>query len=55
MAIVLPLGASVAGPVGTANAAFDPNGFDFWVDSEMGPIKSRVFRAANGNLSLIHI
>lgn len=53
MAIVLPLGASVAGPVGTANAAFDPNGFDFWVDSEMGPIKSRVFRAANGNTNRV--
>ncbi|MGW0044292.1 alpha/beta hydrolase [Rhodococcus sp. NPDC003348] len=50
MAIVLPLGASVAGPVGTANAAYDPNfGFDFWVRSDMGDIKSRIFRAANGN------
>ena len=32
-----------------ASAAFNPDGFDFWVDSEMGPIKSRVFRAADGN------
>lgn len=50
MAMVLPLGASVAGPVGIANAAYDANfGFDFWVDSAMDPIKSRVFRAADGN------
>lgn len=50
LAIVLPLGVSVAGPVGTASAAFDPNfGFDFWVDSDMGGIKSRIFRAADGN------
>ncbi|WP_245709166.1 alpha/beta hydrolase [Rhodococcus tukisamuensis] len=50
MAILLPLGASVAGPVGTASAAYDPNfGFDFWADSDMGPIKSRIFRAADGN------
>ncbi|TJZ75353.1 esterase family protein [Rhodococcus oryzae] len=49
LAIVLPLGVSVAGPVGTASAAFNPSGFDFWVDSDMGPIKSRVFRAADGN------
>ncbi|WP_278260781.1 alpha/beta hydrolase family protein [Nocardia sp. AG03] len=49
LAVVLPLGASVAGSTGTATAAFDPSGFDFWVDSEMGPIKSRIFRAADGN------
>ncbi|MFE3291221.1 alpha/beta hydrolase [Rhodococcus sp. NPDC059234] len=50
LAMLLPLGVSVAGPVGIANAAFDPNfGYDFWVDSDMGPIKSRIFRAADGN------
>ncbi|MFI6048071.1 alpha/beta hydrolase [Nocardia sp. NPDC051321] len=49
MAILLPLGVSVAGPAGPASAAFNPDGFDFWVDSEMGPIKNRVFRAADGN------
>ncbi|MFE5286012.1 alpha/beta hydrolase [Nocardia sp. NPDC056611] len=33
-----------------ADAAFNADGFDFWVDSaDMGPIKSRVFRAADGN------
>ncbi|GAA5047221.1 alpha/beta hydrolase [Nocardia callitridis] len=49
LAVLLPLGASVAGPAGTASAAFNPDGIDFWVDSSMGPIKSRVFRAADGN------
>ncbi len=49
-AMLLPLGASVAGPVGIANAAFDPGfGYDFWVESDMGGIKSRIFRAADGN------
>src|SRR2546423_8379070 len=38
LAIVLPLGVSVAGPAGSASAAFNPDGFDFWVDSSMGPI-----------------
>ncbi|NKY28282.1 alpha/beta hydrolase [Nocardia gamkensis] len=49
LAVLLPLGVSVAGPAAPASAAFNPDGFDFWVDSEMGPIKSRVFRAADGN------
>lgn len=39
---------SAVGP--RASAAFDPAGFDFWVESPaMGPIKTRVFRAADGN------
>ncbi|WP_067687429.1 alpha/beta hydrolase [Nocardia jejuensis] len=45
---LLPFGASVAvadGPSG----GYDPSGFDFFVDSSMGSIKSRVFRAADGN------
>ncbi|WP_433622036.1 alpha/beta hydrolase [Nocardia sp. CA-120079] len=33
----------------SADAAFNADGFDFWVDSSMGPIKSRIFRAADGN------
>ncbi|MGN2634851.1 alpha/beta hydrolase [Nocardia takedensis] len=49
MAVVLPLGASMAGGTGAASAAFNPDAFDFWVDSSMGPIKSRIFRAADGN------
>ncbi|MGN2634850.1 alpha/beta hydrolase [Nocardia takedensis] len=36
-----------------ANAAFDPAAFDFWVDSGMGPIKSRVLRAADGNTNRV--
>ncbi|TQF66305.1 esterase family protein [Rhodococcus spelaei] len=54
LAMLLPLGVSVAGPVGTASAAFNPNfGFDFWVDSDMGGIKSRIFRAADGNTNRV--
>ncbi|MFF0532123.1 alpha/beta hydrolase [Nocardia amikacinitolerans] len=53
MAVVLPLGASVAGQGATASAAFNPEGFDFWVDSSMGPIKSRIFRAADGNTNRV--
>ncbi|WP_067696415.1 alpha/beta hydrolase [Nocardia jejuensis] len=54
LAMLMPLGVSVAGVGGTANAAFDPSGFDFWVDSaSMGPVKSRVFRAADGNTSRV--
>ncbi|WP_107659899.1 alpha/beta hydrolase [Nocardia suismassiliense] len=46
VAITLPFGGGLGAP---AQAAFDPGGFDFWVDSSMGPIKSRIFRAADGN------
>lgn len=54
MAILLPLGASVAGPVGAANAGIvDCLQCDFWVDSDMGPIKSRIFRAADGNTNRV--
>ncbi|MVU79732.1 esterase family protein [Nocardia sp. ET3-3] len=53
LAIALPLGVSAVG-AGTANAALDPSGFDFYVDSaSMGPVKSRVFRAADGNTSRV--
>ncbi|MRH86155.1 esterase family protein [Nocardia sp. SYP-A9097] len=52
VALLLPFGVSVAG-VGAAHAAFDPSGFDFWTDSAMGPIKSRIFRAADGNTSRV--
>ncbi|MFI6870936.1 alpha/beta hydrolase [Nocardia sp. NPDC050406] len=52
-ALLLPLG--IAAPLAPpAAAAFDPSGFDFWVDSPvMGPIKSRVFRAADGNTNRV--
>ncbi|MCM6776854.1 esterase family protein [Nocardia sp. CDC159] len=48
LVVSLPLGATAV-TAGPAAAAFDPAGFDFWVDSGMGPIKSRIFRAADGN------
>ncbi|MCM6778741.1 esterase family protein [Nocardia sp. CDC159] len=54
LAVLLPLGAALTGGAGTASAAFTPEGFDFWVDSPvMGPIKSRIFRAADGNTSRV--
>ncbi|MQY26913.1 Diacylglycerol acyltransferase/mycolyltransferase Ag85B [Nocardia sp. RB56] len=53
LAVVLPLSVAVGG-AGTAAAAFDPSAMDFWVDSPvMGPIKSRIFRAADGNTSRV--
>ncbi|MFI8569581.1 alpha/beta hydrolase [Rhodococcus sp. NPDC078407] len=53
MAMVLPLGLAVAGGGATANAAFDGNAIDVWTDSSMGPIKSRVWRAADGNTNRV--
>ncbi|WP_425302653.1 alpha/beta hydrolase [Nocardia wallacei] len=54
LAMTLPLGVSVVGSGATATAAFDPSGFDFWVDSPvMGPIKSRIFRAKDGNTNRV--
>ncbi|WP_067718156.1 alpha/beta hydrolase [Nocardia yamanashiensis] len=53
LATMLPFGVSVAG-AGAAHAAFNPSGFDFYVDSaSMGPVKSRIFRAADGNTSRV--
>ncbi|MGV9414280.1 alpha/beta hydrolase [Nocardia sp. NPDC003693] len=52
LAAVLPFGVSVAAPgfePATAHAAYNPDGLDFYVDSSMGPIKSRIFRALDGN------
>ncbi|MFB8009449.1 alpha/beta hydrolase [Nocardia sp. NPDC056000] len=47
--LLLPLGVTVVGSP-PATAAFTPAAFDFWVDSPvMGPIKTRVLRAADGN------
>ncbi|MEV6770999.1 alpha/beta hydrolase family protein [Nocardia sp. NPDC051030] len=52
-ALLLPLGVTMAGTP-SATAAFDPGAFDFWVDSPvMGPIKTRIFRAADGNTSRV--
>ncbi len=49
MAVALPLGLAVVGTGATANAAFDPRAFDFVTESSMGPIKSRIWPAADGN------
>ncbi|MGB3773449.1 MAG: alpha/beta hydrolase family protein [Rhodococcus sp. (in: high G+C Gram-positive bacteria)] len=49
MAAAIPLGLAVVGTGATANAAFDPTAQDFWVGSSMGDIKSRIWRAADGN------
>ncbi|WP_188543902.1 alpha/beta hydrolase [Rhodococcoides trifolii] len=49
LSIALPLGLAVVAVGPTANAAFDPGAQDVWADSAMGPIKSRVWRASDGN------
>jgi diacylglycerol O-acyltransferase/trehalose O-mycolyltransferase len=43
----------VVGGAPTGKAAYNDDGFDFWVDSGMGSIKTRVFRAADGNTSRV--
>ncbi|MFQ6394837.1 alpha/beta hydrolase [Nocardia sp. KC 131] len=53
LALLLPLGITIAGGGATASAAFNPAAFDFWVDSGMGPIKTRVLRAADGNTNRV--
>lgn len=52
-AVLWPLGAAVTELPAPAKAEFWPAGVDFWVNSEMGPIKSRVFRAKDGNTSRV--
>ncbi|MFE7717935.1 alpha/beta hydrolase [Nocardia rhizosphaerihabitans] len=49
LALLVPLGTVVTGTSAPASAGFHPGAFDFWVDSGMGPIKTRVLRAADGN------
>ncbi|MET8876740.1 alpha/beta hydrolase family protein [Nocardia sp. NPDC004604] len=52
--VLLPLGIAIAGSGATASAGFNPAAFDFWVDSPvMGPIKTRVLRAADGNTNRV--
>ncbi|RJO77095.1 esterase family protein [Nocardia panacis] len=51
-ALLLPFGIVLLGS-GTAAAGFNPAAFDFWVDSAMGPIKSRIVRAADGNTNRV--
>ncbi|MEV0296580.1 alpha/beta hydrolase family protein [Nocardia sp. NPDC050710] len=53
VALLVPLGITAAGNGATASAAFNPAAFDFWVDSGMGPIKTRVLRAADGNTNRV--
>ncbi|WP_406235231.1 alpha/beta hydrolase [Nocardia sp. NBC_01009] len=48
-ALALPFGIAVTDLATPAVASFDPAGHDFWVDSNMGPVKTRIFRAADGN------
>ncbi|WP_405487670.1 alpha/beta hydrolase [Nocardia sp. NBC_00511] len=49
----VPVGVSALG-AGTAHAALNPDGLDFYVESaSMGPIKTRVFRAADGNTNRV--
>lgn len=48
-ALALPFGVTTAGLDAPAAAGFNPGGQDFWVDSSMGAIKTRIFRAADGN------
>lgn len=50
LVVVMPLGLAVHGQAPRAHAAFDPRAFDFWVnDSSMGPVKTRILRARDGN------
>ncbi|MFD4429543.1 alpha/beta hydrolase [Nocardia sp. NPDC058497] len=49
LALLVPIGTVVAGTTAPASAGFHPGAFDFWVDSGMGPIKTRILRAADGN------
>ncbi|MFI1914797.1 alpha/beta hydrolase [Nocardia sp. NPDC020380] len=53
LAATVPLGISATVCAAPAHAAFDNTGLDFYVDSSMGPIKSRVFRAADGNTNRV--
>lgn len=49
VALTVPFAVAAVGLTAPAAAAFNPAGSDFWVDSSMGPIKTRIFRAADGN------
>ncbi|WP_269821762.1 alpha/beta hydrolase [Nocardia asteroides] len=53
VALLAPMGIAVTDTAAPAQAAFNPAAFDFWVDSGMGPIKSRVLRAADGNTNRV--
>nr|WP_185981659.1 alpha/beta hydrolase family protein [Skermania sp. ID1734] len=54
LAMLLPMGIAMVGAGAPAHAAFDPRGFDFWVNDPNGvPLKSRIFRAYDGNTSRV--
>ncbi|MEV0296579.1 alpha/beta hydrolase family protein [Nocardia sp. NPDC050710] len=53
LALALPFGVAAVGLGAPAAASFNPAGHDFWVDSSMGPIKTRIFRALDGNTSRV--
>ncbi|QXQ14056.1 esterase family protein [Skermania piniformis] len=54
MAMLAPLGLAAVHAAPTANAAFNPSGFDFWANDANGvPLKSRIFRAADGNTARV--
>ncbi|MCA2209292.1 MULTISPECIES: alpha/beta hydrolase family protein [Nocardia] len=53
MALLVPLATAVGGTAAPAAAGFNPAAFDFWVDSGMGPVKTRILRAANGNTNRV--
>lgn len=53
LAVTLPLGVTVVGGGAVVSAAPDPAARDFWVDSDMGPIKSRIWHAHDGNTNRV--
>ena len=53
VALSIPFGIGIVGAAAPASAAFDPAAQDIWVDSSMGPIKSRIFRANDGNTNRV--
>jgi len=54
LSLLLPLGVAVTSNTAPASAAFNPRGFDFWVNDANGvPLKSRVFRANDGNTNRV--
>ena len=54
MALLAPLAVSLSDSGARVAAAPNPRGFDFVVDSpEMGPIRSRIFRAKDGNTNRV--
>ncbi|MFI5714992.1 alpha/beta hydrolase [Nocardia sp. NPDC051750] len=54
VALLAPLAVALSDATGPVQAAPNPRGFDFVVNSpEMGPIRSRIFRAKDGNTNRV--